>query len=118
MPLRIPIALPIKQVRPRWHRRLDPTFPCLPSAITIVPIQNRSASILANLSDNPRSYKPVKRRGRGPASGLGKTSGRGHKGQLQHGKVPAGFEGGQTPQHIVHGSRGFTNVYDFKMQRP
>lgn len=40
-----------------------------------------------------------KRRGRGPGSGLGKTSGRGHKGQGSRsgGGVRAGFEGGQMP---------------------
>ncbi len=43
--------------------------------------------------------------------GKGKTSGRGHKGQKQHGKVPTGFNGGQTPDEVVHGIRGFDNVY-------
>lgn len=73
--------------------------------------QSRNAHILASLSDNPGAYNKRIRRGRGPASGKGKTSGRGHKGQKQHGKVPAGFNGGQTPDHIVHGERGFKNMY-------
>ena len=73
--------------------------------------QYRSASILSSLSDNPGAYNKNIRRGRGPASGKGKTSGRGHKGQKQHGKVPRDFEGGQTPLKIVHGERGFVNVY-------
>ncbi len=72
-------------------------------------MQARSASILAQLSDNPGAYNKRIRRGRGPSSGKGKTSGRGHKGQKQHGKVPARFQGGQTPQEIVHGVRGFEN---------
>lgn len=72
-------------------------------------MQARSASILASLSDNPGAYNKRIRRGRGPSSGKGKTSGRGHKGQKQHGKVPARFQGGQTPQEIVHGKRGFEN---------
>ena len=72
-------------------------------------MQARSASILATLSDNPGAYNKRIRRGRGPSSGKGKTSGRGHKGQKQHGKVPARFQGGQTPQEIVHGKRGFEN---------
>ena len=38
-----------------------------------------------------------KRIGRGESSGKGKTSGRGAKGQKQHGKVKIGFEGGQLP---------------------
>ncbi|KAI9749595.1 MAG: hypothetical protein M4579_006817 [Chaenotheca gracillima] len=84
-------------------------LPCLQ------PQQQRSASILAGLADNPASYKAKKRRGRGPSSGLGKTSGRGHKGQKQHGKVPKGFQGGQTPLEIVHGKRGFENVFSVEM---
>jgi len=71
--------------------------------------QARDAHILATLSDNPSAYNKRIRRGRGPASGKGKTSGRGHGGQKQHGKVPAGFNGGQTPDHIVHGVRGADN---------
>jgi len=73
--------------------------------------QSRNAHILASLSDNPGAYSKKIRRGRGPASGKGKTSGRGHKGQKQHGKVPTGFNGGQTPEIVVHGERGFTNMY-------
>jgi len=72
----------------------------------------RNASILATLSDNPGAYNKRIRRGRGPSSGKGKTSGRGHKGQKQHGKVPARFQGGQTPQEVVHGERGFENPYE------
>lgn len=72
---------------------------------------SRAASILSSLSDNPSAYNKRIRRGRGPASGKGKTSGRGHKGQKQHGKVPAHFNGGQTPDIVVHGERGFNNVY-------
>lgn len=75
--------------------------------------QSRNAHILASLSDNPGAYSKRIRRGRGPASGKGKTSGRGHKGQKQHGKVPTGFNGGQTPEIVVHGERGFNNVYVF-----
>lgn len=77
--------------------------------------QHRSASILSSLSDVPAAYNKRIRRGRGPSSGKGKTSGRGHKGQKQHGKVPAGFNGGQTPDEVVAGKRGFTNVYVFVM---
>lgn len=86
-----------------------PTFRC--SSSLLARPQQRQASILAQLSDNPAAYHKEKRVGRGPASGKGKTSGRGHKGQKQHGKVPRGFEGGQTPIEVVHGKRGFKNVY-------
>ncbi|NLW25474.1 MAG: 50S ribosomal protein L15 [Clostridia bacterium] len=53
-----------------------------------------------------------KRKGRGPGSGLGKTSGRGHKGQKARsggGKGPF-FEGGQTPLQRRLPKRGFTNA--------
>lgn len=52
----------------------------------------------------------AKRRGRGPGSGLGKTGGRGHKGQLSRsgGKVLRGFEGGQMPIHRRLPKFGFT----------
>ena len=53
------------------------------------------------------------RRGRGMASGLGKTSGRGHKGQKARsgGGVRRGFEGGQTPLYRRLPKRGFTNIH-------
>lgn len=73
--------------------------------------QCRSASILASLSDNAGAYNKRIRRGRGPSAGKGKTAGRGHKGQKQHGKVPYQFNGGQTSDYIVHGRRGFKNKY-------
>ncbi|KAH8668193.1 ribosomal protein L18e/L15P [Tricladium varicosporioides] len=78
-------------------------------------LQARNASILATLSDTPGAYNKRIRRGRGPSSGKGKTSGRGHKGQKQHGSVPARFQGGQTPQDIVHGKRGFENLFSLDM---
>lgn len=53
-----------------------------------------------------------KRRGLGPASGLGGTSGRGHKGQKARtgGKVPRWFEGGQMPFQRRIPKQGFTNI--------
>ena len=54
-----------------------------------------------------------KRVGRGIGSGLGKTSGRGHKGQKARsgGGVRRGFEGGQTPLDRRLPKRGFTNIH-------
>lgn len=54
---------------------------------------------LNELSPAPGSRKPRKRVGRGPGSGLGKTAGRGQKGQKARtgGTVAPGFEGGQMP---------------------
>ncbi len=54
-----------------------------------------------------------KRLGRGTGSGLGKTSGKGHKGQKARsgGGVRPGFEGGQMPLTRRVPKRGFTNVF-------
>ena len=68
---------------------------------------------LHELSPAPGSVKDKKRLGRGPGSGLGKTSGKGHKGQKArsgHGKGPY-FEGGQQPLTIRVPKRGFTNIF-------
>jgi large subunit ribosomal protein L15 len=57
---------------------------------------------LHNLSPKPGSKRPRKRLGRGEGSGLGKTSGRGHKGAGARSgrKRKAGYEGGQNPIHM------------------
>ncbi len=67
---------------------------------------------LEDLQPTPNSRKKAKRLGRGPGSGLGKTSGRGHKGQKARsgGGVRPGFEGGQTPLYMRSPKRGFKNV--------
>ncbi len=68
---------------------------------------------LNNLKPNPGSTHKKKRVGRGPGSGLGKTAGRGNKGQKSRsgysGKV--GFEGGQMPLQRRLPKRGFTNIF-------
>lgn len=65
---------------------------------------------LENLSPPEGAKTSGKRRGRGPGSGLGKTSGRGTKGQKQRSgsKVPVWFEGGQMPIYRRVPKRGFT----------
>ena len=57
---------------------------------------------LHNLKPKPGSTRPRKRIGRGEGSGLGKTSGRGHKGAGSRAgaKRKAGYEGGQNPIHM------------------
>jgi large subunit ribosomal protein L15 len=57
--------------------------------------------------------KNRKRRGRGPASGQGKTGGRGHKGQKARSGPGIGvyFEGGQMPLNRRLPKRGFTNIF-------
>lgn len=57
--------------------------------------------------------KAKKRLGRGTGSGLGKTSGKGHKGQNARsgGGVRPGFEGGQMPLFRRIPKRGFTNIF-------
>ena len=63
---------------------------------------------LNNLNDNNGAKRPRKRLGRGTGSGLGKTSGRGHKGQKSRsGSTINGFEGGQMPIHRRLPKRGF-----------
>ena len=72
---------------------------------------------LHNLSPAPKSNRDRKRLGRGPGSGTGKTSGKGHKGikarSGHHG--PGGgkpqFEGGQMPLTRRLPKRGFTNPF-------
>ena len=68
-----------------------------------------------NLTDLKSSQKTVKRTrvGRGIGSGLGKTSGRGQKGQKSRsgGGVRRGFEGGQTPLYRRLPKRGFKNIF-------
>ena len=62
----------------------------------------------------PAKKSEVRRRvGRGMGSGLGKTSGKGHKGQKARsgGGVRRGFEGGQTPLYRRLPKRGFTNIH-------
>ena len=62
----------------------------------------------------PAVKKETRRRvGRGTGSGLGKTSGKGHKGQKARsgGGVRRGFEGGQTPLYRILPKRGFTNIH-------
>lgn len=66
---------------------------------------------LNGLSPAPGHKKAGKRLGRGGGSGLGKTGGRGHKGQKSRGtgKVRSGFEGGQMPLQIRLPKYGFSS---------
>ncbi|KAI2609166.1 hypothetical protein GGR54DRAFT_633063 [Hypoxylon sp. NC1633] len=106
MPPRIPVRLAAQCCRASIGQSSNSSLAGLFSALSI---QTRSASILANLSDNPGAYQKRIRLGRGPSSGKGKTSGRGHKGQKQHGKVKPWFQGGQTPLVVQRGRLGFKN---------
>src|SRR6476659_9943441 len=77
---------------------------------------------LHNLVPAPGSHRDRKRLGRGPGSGTGKTSGKGHKGSKaragHHG--PGGgkphFEGGQMPLQRRVPKRGFTNPFRVENQ--
>lgn len=68
---------------------------------------------LGNLSPPSGSTRKGKRVGRGPGSGHGKTSTRGHKGQLSRAgaKRRSWFEGGQMPLQRRIPKRGFTNIF-------
>ncbi|HMW00803.1 MAG TPA: 50S ribosomal protein L15 [Acidobacteriota bacterium] len=68
---------------------------------------------LHNLEAPKGANKRKKRVGRGPGSGHGKTSTRGHKGQKSRSGYSSmrGFEGGQMPLHRRLPKRGFTNIF-------
>jgi len=88
----------------------------------VTTVDNNNKIGLHNLSPAPGSTKPRKRLGRGPGSGTGKTSGKGHKGikarSGHHG--PGGgkpqFEGGQMPLTRRLPKRGFTNPFRVEHQ--
>lgn len=66
---------------------------------------------LSNLRPSEGSKHDSYRRGRGHASGNGKTSGKGHKGQKARSGAPRpGFEGGQMPLYRRIPKRGFKNI--------
>jgi len=67
---------------------------------------------LNDIRDLPGATKRKKRVARGPGSGLGKTAGRGIKGQTSRSGVAIkGFEGGQMPIHRRLPKRGFNNIF-------
>jgi len=75
---------------------------------------------IGNMAVTLNSLRPAKgsthkkkRVGRGPGSGLGKTAGRGEKGQKSRSGYSAkvGFEGGQMPLHRRLPKRGFNNIF-------
>jgi large subunit ribosomal protein L15 len=68
---------------------------------------------LSSLKPAPGSTQARKRVGRGPGSGLGKTSGKGNKGHKARtgGGTNPGFEGGQMPMYRRLPKRGFTNPF-------
>jgi large subunit ribosomal protein L15 len=68
---------------------------------------------LHNLGPRKGATTGKKRVGRGPGSGLGKTSGKGHKGQNSRSGYShlRGHEGGQMPLHRRMPKRGFTNIF-------
>ena len=71
---------------------------------------------LNEIRDNPGARRGKKRLGRGIGSGLGKTSGRGVKGQMARTGVRIkGFEGGQMPLHRRLPKRGFNNIFALRL---
>jgi large subunit ribosomal protein L15 len=68
---------------------------------------------LSNIRAPKKANSNKKRVGRGMGSGIGKTSGRGHKGQRSRSgsRMMRGFEGGQMPLHRRLPKRGFTNIF-------
>ena len=74
---------------------------------------------LNNIKPAPGSKKPRRRVGRGIGSGLGKTAGRGHKGQKSRagGYHKVGFEGGQMPLQRRLPKRGFVSLTAARQRR-
>lgn len=68
---------------------------------------------LSNLGRPEGAHRSRKRLGRGPGSGTGKTSGKGHKGHKARtgGQTHTWFEGGQMPLQRRLPKRGFTNIF-------
>jgi large subunit ribosomal protein L15 len=68
---------------------------------------------VSDLAPAPGATKRRKRLGRGPGSGHGKTSGRGHKGRGSRsgGNTPPGYEGGQMPLQRRLPKHGFRNPF-------
>ncbi len=73
------------------------------------------ADILSKLAKPIGATKKKTRKGRGVGSGLGKTAGRGQKGQYARNGVKRGFEGGQTPLARRLPKRGFNNPFADKV---
>ena len=75
--------------------------------------EEEMAKNLSNLRAPKGANSNKKRVGRGMGSGIGKTSGRGHKGQGSRSgsRLMRGFEGGQMPLHRRLPKRGFTNIF-------
>jgi large subunit ribosomal protein L15 len=80
--------------------------------------EKRAPVTLSTLRPAPGARHNSKRLGRGPGSGKGKTSGRGHKGHKarQAGETNPGFEGGQMPMYRRLPKRGFTNPFKVHAQ--
>ena len=90
-------GLPIHRVRPACR------------SAGRLPVQRSSDMKLNELRDNPGATKKRKRIGRGPGSGMGKTGGRGVKGQKSRAGVSINaYEGGQMPLYQRLPKRGFT----------
>jgi large subunit ribosomal protein L15 len=82
------------------------------------PAQQQRRLTLSSLSPAEGSTQSRKRVGRGPGSGLGKTSGKGNKGHKARtgGGTNPGFEGGQMPMYRRLPKRGFTNPFRVETQ--
>jgi large subunit ribosomal protein L15 len=80
--------------------------------------QTPATITLSNLKPAAGSTQSRKRVGRGPGSGLGKTSGKGNKGHKARtgGGTNPGFEGGQMPLYRRLPKRGFTNPFRIENQ--
>ena len=80
--------------------------------------EKKARITLSTLKPAPGSRQSRKRIGRGVGSGIGKTSGKGHKGHKARtgGSTNPGFEGGQMPMYRRLPKRGFTNPFKITYQ--
>jgi large subunit ribosomal protein L15 len=79
--------------------------------------ENQAVPLLSRLRPPPGAMKNRLRKGRGPGSGLGKTAGKGEKGQKARAGARSliGFEGGQMPLQRRLPKRGFRNIFSRKI---
>jgi large subunit ribosomal protein L15 len=110
-----------KRTKPGTQTRKAATAPAKRSRTTARTTDTEPVArvlTLSSLSPAPGSTQARKRVGRGPGSGLGKTSGKGHKGHKARtgGATNPGFEGGQMPMYRRLPKRGFTNPFRVESQ--
>jgi large subunit ribosomal protein L15 len=104
---------PVRKPRPKAKPKAKPKARAKPPAEAAARPAAVQRVTLQSLKAPVGSHRARRRKGRGPGSGLGKTAGRGGKGQTARsgGSTRPGFEGGQMPLIRRIPKRGFTNPF-------